>query len=353
MKHLIYKITLLGVLIALSTNVSAQEENKEFEPVCIAFYNLENLFDTLDAEGVSDGDFTPTGGNAYTSERYQKKLENLSYVISKIGTETTPDGPAILGVCELETEQVLLDLCAMPAIKDRGYKVVHYDSPYYRGMDVALLYNPKYFTVESSQSFELNDPDNPDFTTRAQLLVTGDLMGERMHFMVNHWPSKSGGEKRSRPKRIMAAKLGVSIIDSIRAAEPDAKIIYMGDLNDDPTSESVRKHMRANGKTMDIDNDELYNPMWDLHKKGIGSHAWRDTWSLIDQMLISKGLVTTNKEFDDFRFYKAMVFNKKFLTGSEGSFKGYPFRTYVGSSWQGGYSDHFPVYLYLIREVKN
>ena len=336
-------------------NVSAQEldNSKSYELLCVGFYNLENLFDTIvdpDTNKILQEDFTPNGPKQFTAERYQQKLENLAKVIADMGGKSAPDGPAVLGVCEIENREVLEDLVKMPAIKDRDYKIVHYHSPDRRGIDVGFLYQEKYFTLDTSYSYELADPENPNFKTRDQLLVEGTIGGEKFHFMVAHWPSIRGCQKRSAPKRAMAAALGKQVMDSIREVNPDAKIIYMGDLNDDPMSPSMKKTMGTVGKISKVVDGDLYNPMEPLFKKGIGTLAWRDNWNLFDQMVVTSPLVETGSDFKEYKFYKAKVHNAAYLKNQSGSWKGYPKRSYVGTTWQGGYSDHFPVYLYLLRE---
>lgn len=347
--------TTLFLLFCQYYTVSAQKlnEDKSYEVLCVGFYNLENLFDTIidpDTNKILQDDFTPHGPKKFTAERYQQKLENLAKVIADMGTKTTPDGPAVLGVCEIENRQVLEDLVAMPAIEDRNYKIVHYDSPDRRGIDVALLYQEKYFQYDTSFTFAVKDPENDNWYTRDQLLVSGSVNGEKFHFMVAHWPSRRGGQKRSAPKRALAACVGKSIMDSLMAHEPESKFIYMGDLNDDPVSPSLKKTLGTIGKIDKIQSGDFYNPMEELYKKEGGTLAWRDNWNLFDQMITSSNLVESGDDFSSFKLYKTYIHNANYLKNQEGSFKGYPKRTYVGTTWQGGYSDHFPVYLYLLKE---
>jgi len=325
-------------------------EKKEFLTVCIGFYNVENLFDTINSPGINDVEFTPEGPNRWNSARYFEKLENLSEVIEKMGQELTPDGPAVLGVSEVENRAVLVDLARRERIKDRNYQVVHHTGPDRRGIDVAFLYQPKYFTYISSKPYRTVVPGRDDFRTRDQLLVTGELLGERMHFIVAHWPSRSGGEKASRPLRIAAADIARGIIDSIQAAEPGAKVFFMGDLNDDPTDRSVRRHLRASSNPDRLRENELFNPFFDLYRKGIGSLAYRDSWNLFDQILLTPALV--GGDYQQFRFFRAEVFNRPFMRQPSGRFQGYPFRSYGGGVYLGGYSDHFPTYVFLIREKR-
>ncbi len=351
-------LTIIG--ISFITSSIAQkltlDPQKSYEIAGIGFYNLENLFDTIvdpDTNKILQEDFTPFGKKDFNSERYAKKLSNMAKVISKIGVETMPDGLALIGVSEIENRRVLEDLAAVKSIKSRNYQVVHHESPDARGIDVGLLYNPKYFKVLNSKAYPLNTyGDGETFRTRDQLLVTGELNGERMHVIVAHWPSRRGGQKRSAPRRIAAGELGRKIIDSIQAAEPNAKVVYMGDLNDDPTNKSVKKAMKTVEKIEYMNDNKLYNPMETFYKNGIGTLAWRDTWNLFDQLILTPGFVTKNNNFDSYRFFRAVVYNKEYLKNDTGSYKGYPHRTYVGPNFMNGYSDHFPVYMLIVKEMK-
>ncbi len=343
------RITLLLTLALFFSSVSsAQDKEPIYEIASVGFYNLENLFDTLDTPDKRDGDFTPEGKNVWNSEKYSHKLDHLGIVLSDIGTKLHPEGLAMIGVSEVENEAVLNDLVTHESIRERDYKVVFHDGPDRRGIDVGLLYNPDFFVLEDWKSHTLSTEDT-SFRTRDQLLVTGKLLGERVHVIVAHWPSRSGGQKRSEPKRIAAAKLGRFIVDSIMDSEPAANIIYLGDLNDDPVNKSLTRTMKATGDKAFVSKDRLYNPMLSLYNKGVGSLAWRDTWNLFDQILISPGLMKS--EDMHWQYHTARVYNKPYLTQKAGNFKGYPFRTFAGGAWTGGYSDHFPVYVVLKRKV--
>ncbi len=341
-----------AAFVFISNGINAQ---KEYEVACVGFYNQENLFDTIvdpDTNKILQEDFTPLGPKSWDSKKYKEKLENMSYAISKMGLESTPDGMAILGVAEIENRLVLEDLVAQEAIKDRDYQIVHYESPDRRGIDVALLYQPKYFKLESSKTFTLKMEGNDHFYTRDQLLVTGELLGERMHFIVCHWPSRRGGEKRSSPKRIAAAELCMQIMDSIRTAEPDAKIIMMGDLNDDPVSKSIKKVMKPKASPAEVSSSDLFNPTADLYKSGNGTLGYNDAWNLFDQMILTGSFIDLDKSFDDMGYYAFRIFNEAFLIQQEGQYKGYPHRTYSYGQYIAGYSDHFPVYVTLLRAKK-
>ncbi len=318
----------------------------------IAFYNLENLFDTIDTPGVLDTEFTPAGSKKWTGDKYWEKLNNMAEVISGIGKRKGLPGPAILGVSEIENIGVLEDLVKTDALKELNFQIVHYDSPDRRGVDVALLYQPRYFTVTHTSSVPLIlYGDNGDrIYTRDQLVVSGIFDDEKMHFIVNHWPSRRGGESRSRPLRNAAAKLSRSIVDSIITINTNAKVVVMGDLNDDPMNESVRLHLQTVGEKKKLNEGDMYNPMYKLYKKGIGSLAYRDNWNLFDQIIITQPFLGDN--YSDYKFRVAHIYNDKTLVNKSGKYKGYPHRTYVGDTYKAGYSDHFPVYILILKEVK-
>jgi hypothetical protein len=347
MKRIFKTIALLFVIGVSSFSNKSIAQN--YELVAIGYYNLENLFDTIDSEGVAEGDFLPNGAKGWNSERYYYKLGQMSRVISEIATDKTPDGLAVFGISEIENRMVVEDLVKTDKLKDRNYQIVHYNSPDRRGIDVALVYNPKYFEVTNSVSARLFTADS-SFKTRDQLVVSGLLRGEEVHFIVNHWPSRSGGEKRSRPKRNAAAQLSRSLADSILTINPKAKIMIVGDLNDDPTNHSVAKYLKATDDKSKFADGYFYNPYLTLYKKGIGSLAYRDSWNLFDQIILTPALV--NDEKDDWSYYKANIFKKPYMINQEGQYKGYPKRSFVGNKFQGGYSDHLPVYVYLVRKVK-
>lgn len=343
------KIFLFGISVLFILSSGWTQNEKSFNVACIAFYNVENLFDTINSPGINDVEYTPEAAKQWNTERYFNKIDRLAEVISKIGVELTGSSPAIVGLCEVENAEVLKDLVADYQISDYNYQIVHIPGPDRRGVDCALIYRPEFFTVQRAVSYRLKT-EIPDFITRDQLVVTGLFQGEEMTFIVLHYPSRRGGEKASRPRRAEAADLTRHIVDSILNQNADAKIIVMGDLNDDPTDPSVLKHLNSTGKKANVKEKVLFNPMFDLHKQGIGSLAYRDQWNLFDQILLSASFLHESK--DSYRFYKAFIFNKPFLGQQEGRFKNYPFRTYVGDTFIGGYSDHFPAYIFLIRDAK-
>lgn len=329
-----------------------QAQEKEYKISCIGFYNLENFFDTIDSPDTNDAEFTPQGAKKWNTEKYYKKLHNMADVISKIGDEYVKGGPFVIGLAEVENQGVLEDLIKMPELASSHYKIVHYESPDHRGIDVALLYRPEYFTVTSSYPVKFTVPDDQNpyggkFASRDVLVVHGKLNGDEIHFLVNHWPSKLGGEKISSPLRCANADLDRKIADSILVKNENAKIIMMGDLNDDPVAKSLTKHMRAKGSVDNLGKGDFFNPMYEKYKKGYGTTAYRDAWGLFDQIIVSQGLLGDDRS--TYKFWKAMIFNREFITTKSGQYEGYPFRTFDYDSFQNGYSDHFPSYIFLIK----
>ncbi len=343
----------LAFLVFFSFSLRSHQtiaQGKQYKVVTVAFYNLENLFDTLDTPDKNDIEFTPEGGYKWDAKKYKSKQENMSYVISQIGADITKTAPAIIGVSEIENRAVLEDLVKMPAIQKYNYNIVHYESPDKRGIDVALLYQPSLFKVTNTKSATLKVDGMDNFYTRDQLVVSGELDGEKIHVIVNHWPSRSGGEKRSKPLRNAAADLTRSLTDSIMNIDENAKIIIMGDLNDDPNNESLLKHLKAKKSIKSTEEGDLYNAVYPLFQQGVGSLAYRDKWNLFDQIIVSYPLLGDDKS--TFKLYKTLIFNKDFLKQETGRYRGYPLRTHAGGVYKNGYSDHFPVYIYLIKEAK-
>jgi len=339
------------ILLLYIPLISFSQESNTYKIRTVAFYNVENLFDIENDSLTFDDDRTPEGKDHWTKERFAKKVARISQVLSEIGNEVTATSPDVIGLCEIENRQVIEALVAHPNLRDRGYEIIHYDSPDERGIDVALLYKKSAFIANSFKSHRLLLYKKEGFRdfTRDQLVVGGILDNEQFHFIINHWPSRSGGEARSKPNRLAAAKLNKRIIDSLQKLDIQTKIISMGDFNDDPVDESLKLVLRTKGKIKDLDSLSLFNPMVKLYKKGVGSLAYRDKWNLFDQLYFTSNLV--NDKLATFGFWKADVFNPTYLLDPNGKYKGYPLRTYAGGAYIGGYSDHFPVYMYLIKKI--
>ncbi|TCZ70565.1 endonuclease/exonuclease/phosphatase family protein [Flaviaesturariibacter aridisoli] len=333
------------------TSEAASGGKQTYKVAVIAFYNLENFYDTTDNPIVDDQEFLPSGARNYNTKIYMDKVGKLATVLSEIGTEVSPDGPAIIGVAEIENDTVLHDLVNHPKLKARGYQIVHYDSKDLRGVDVALLYNPKYFTPEASAPLQVNLPvgakEGRRFT-RDVLWVKGKLDGEPINLYVNHWPSRVGGEERSAPGRAAAARVSKQHSDSLLKIDPNTKFVIMGDLNDDPISPSVAKVLGAKGDAKDVQPGGIFNPWVHMYNNGIGTLAYQDAWSLFDQIMISQAWLPRQQE--GYFFFQQKIFNKEYLTENQGRYRGYPMRTWDGMSYRGGYSDHFPTYLIFLRK---
>ncbi|HBG40592.1 MAG TPA: endonuclease [Porphyromonadaceae bacterium] len=335
---------LILVFLFLGVAIFAQEKN--YAVYSLAFYNIENLFDTEnDPANPGDDEFLPGSAYNWTQEKYEKKLDNVARVISRLAREYCPMGPAAIGVGEVENRRVLEDLVKRPAIADMNLQIIHQNSPDRRGIDVALLYNPQIFKVTNYTVHPFRWTDTT-YVTRDQLLVSGLLAGEPVHISVNHWPSRYGG--KSSELREAAAAVAKAAFDSLRVENPDAKIVLMGDLNDDPGDKSVRVVLNAKKQVREVASGGYYNTTWRLYDKGIGSLAYQGKWSLFDQIIISQSLL--GEDYSSFRFWKTEVFNRDFLIQKEGKNKGYPLRTFSNNTFINGYSDHLPVILYLIRQ---
>ncbi|WP_026978547.1 endonuclease [Flavobacterium tegetincola] len=364
------KSIFLSLFLAFAmSQVHAQD--KKFKIHTVAFYNVENLFDTINQANY-DEEYLPQNG--WTSKKYKQKLNNLARVIVGIGTnDQQKESPTILGVCEVENKGVLEDLVKNPQIASKDYGIVHFDSPDKRGIDVGFLYQKKHFKPTSyinvplyvyqneadtskkeEKDAEESDKPNVNFDatskriyTRDQLLVTGLLDGEEMHFIVNHWPSRSGGEKRSSPYREAAGRLNRKIMDSLFKINPNAKIITMGDLNDGTYNKSVKEGIGAKLKKSEVKKSGIYNPFEQMAKDGNATLFYRDSGDIFDQIMLSEPFL--RNDFSSFQYWKAGIYNKQFLIQISGQYKGYPLRN---SPSEPGFSDHFPVYIYLLKEIK-
>ena len=347
------KTLLLLIVFTSFFNVNAQDK-KRFKIHTVAFYNLENLFDTINDPLKYDEASPIMELKANRSEIYKKKIKNMARVISNIGTDMVNNSPAVIGVCEIENRKVLEDLVNDPLLLSKDYGIVHFEGPDRRSIDVALLYQKALFQPVESSSHELliyDDLTRKRVFTRDQLLVSGKLDGDLIYIIVNHWPSRSGGEARSRSKRVGAAKLNKRIIDSLQSINPYAKILTMGDLNDDPTNESVKKVLKAKKDKKKVPLKGIYNPFEKMFaEKGYGTTAYRDAWSLFDQIMVTKPLIET--DYTAYRFWKACIYNKSYLSNKRGRWEGYPFRSFANGGFTNGFSDHFPVYVYLIKEAE-
>ena len=304
----------------------------------IAFYNLDNLFDIFDDPDTLDDDFTPVGKKKWTLRRYKNKVQKMGEVLAQIGLDYATLPPAFIGLAELENESVLIDLVESKKLRPFNYDYVHYDSPDERGIDVGFIYQKEQFELLDSKIYPLMlfEEDGRRDYTRDMLMVKGNLQGELVHIIINHWPSRRSGTETSEPKRIAAATRVHEIISEIEAETPDAKVIIMGDFNDGPKNISVKKHLVTS---------DFFNPMEQLKSKGNGTLVYNEEWLLFDQIIFSRNFFESASNKLTFKY--ADVYDAKFIKTWHGKRKNNPHRTYIGRWHQGGYSDHFPVYAYF------
>lgn len=340
------KIFLLCALLTIIVFEGAAQK-KCF--ACIGFYNTENLYDTIKQPNVDDSEFTPQGPTKWNSERYNLKIKHISDVISRLGFDVVADAPLAVGLAEVENRGVIEDLINSAGLKPFNYGIAHVDSPDKRGIDVALIYRKDLFKVTAVHAARLRIDTLPGFLTRDQLVVSGIFDGKPLHFIVNHWPSRVGGEEKSAPLRVAAARLCRSLGDSLMKLDPKAKIVIMGDLNDDPINESVIKYLHIKTTLHATHRGDLFNPMYKLFKDGKGTLEYKGKWNLFDQFIVSNGLIKGGKHA--YHFVNAYIYKEQYLLEQIGTYKGTPWRTYAGTKYLGGYSDHLPSYILIEKTI--
>lgn len=301
-------------------------------------------------------EFTPKSAKNYNTKIYKTKLANEAKVISEMGAKYSGTAPAIVGLLEVENRQVVQDLIKEPALAKYDYGLVHYNSYDYRGIDVAFIYQKRRFTPSNSLKKEVvifNEEGKREYT-RDILVLTGMLDNEKVAFFLNHWPSRRGGEAISLPKRNAAAAVLKQQMDSVRALDPNTKLFAMGDFNDDPVSSSFKNVLKAVGNPKELSEKTPYlNLMYPLYKNGVASLAYQDAPNLFDQIIVSGNMYNPNNEAKkEYSVYKAEIYAPAYLITKEGSYKGYPFRSWAGDKFTGGYSDHFPAFVVLQRAAE-
>jgi len=336
-------------LMAIAGYVQVLKAQERSYPVnAIAFYNFENFFNPADNPDKDDDDFTPQGPYRYTDVIFHKKAHSLATVLQQLGGDICPGGPAIIGCAEVEDETALKVLLEQPELKDRRYRYLLFDGPDRRGINVALLYRPDQFRVLQAKPLPVNLKYAGGGITRDILMVKGILSGDTIYVLVNHWPSRAGGESASAPKRAAAAEVCRQATEQVLSEHPAAKLLIMGDLNDDPVSPSVAQVLGAGGKT-GKKQGILYNPWLSYYKKGIGTLCHDDHWNLFDQIILSEGWLQAGN--GHWQYFRSEIFDRDFLKTSFGKYKGYPHRSFNGTHWINGYSDHFPTLIYIVKDA--
>ncbi len=337
------KFLIVVFLIMVCISSHGKKYNKK-KCLTIAFYNVENLFDLEDEPGKHDEEFTPQGEKNWTQERFTKKLEDISKVLSSINQNELPE---VIGLCEVENKYVLNALVKTKALAGSNYGIVHYESPDFRGIDCALLYRPGEFKVIKSQPVKIRFQDDPNYVTRDILYVKGKTKNrQEFHIFVNHWPSRIGGIPKTEPKRMHVASILKAKVDSIFAEDAWANIVVMGDMNDEPGNKSIRETL---GASFEIGKDSgLFNTMAQEKKEGRGTYNFRGNWNMLDNIIISSNLLFAEKGFVC-KQQKGIVFREGWMEYKNEKGEIYPSRTYGGPNYYGGVSDHFPVYIQLTR----
>ena len=340
------KKTVLMLCMALFAVATLSAQDK---PYSVVFYNLENLFDIYDDPETHDDEFTPQGVKQWNETRYQKKLTNMERVLFDIAAQQK-EYPIVIGVSEIENRSVLEDLISQPKLKGANYRICHYDSPDARGVDVAFLYRPDVFKIQGSDNIKLHVEGLPNFRTRDLVVMWGTIEGEPFYFLVSHWPSRLGGKEASQFKRDACAKQIREIKDSLLRENPATKVIVMGDFNDDATDASIVEVMGAKRNVKELEKGDFFNPYNEMLRAGLGTLAYQDEWNLFDNICVTENLVNaqkgTLKILKGKKFY-GNIFTRPYMLQLEGQYKNYPLRTFVSNNFQDGYSDHFPVYIYI------
>jgi predicted extracellular nuclease len=327
---------LLAALCFLFSKSEAQKITDK--KLCIAFYNCENFFDTINDPQVKDEEFLPDAKTEWNTKRYDTKKKHIAQVISSMNNN---NGADLIGLSEVENKAVLEDLIKEKTLKKSNYGIVHYNSADERGIDVALLYKKKIMKVIGSSSHRINFPFDATLKTRDFLVVKAELQnGKQIYFLVNHFPSRRSGTEESERKRIFVAETEKHVIDSIVKADNNASFIAMGDLNDEPMDKSVQTLKSADAK--------FNNPFEELKNKNEGSIYYKGEWSLFDQILVSKNLLDCKTSKACYEANSCTIYKPDFvLEQTAGKYFGAPFKTFAGTRYFGGYSDHMSVYILL------
>ncbi len=332
-------VWLLVALIGILGSCTSVKRTLKSEYTVVS-YNVENLFDTVDDPKIPDEEFLPASEKKWDNERYQKKLDDIAKVISEVNPKELPE---IVGLVEVENQTVLEDLIRTGILKDRGYAIIHEESPDYRGIDVALIYRKDAFTELMHETLPVTFPDDPEFKTRDILHVTGQIRNKTVHIFVNHWPSRIGGDDKTEPKRVLAATVLKNRVDQILAADPEARIIIMGDMNDEPANKSLKETL---GAASPDSGSKLVNLMMPDDVKGLGTYFYSGSWNMLDNLVVSEPVLNSRGMKVEGR--KGYIFNNDWMIFTNKNGDKTPNRSYVGNKYVAGVSDHFPVYFKMI-----
>lgn len=330
------------LFLSIATSFVCQSQNSEHYR--LVFWNVENLFDIWDDSTSLDDDFTPRGQYHWTSARYGEKQKHLAQAIISlgIGKDNKLQPPLIVGLAEVENDKVLRDLCQGTALRRFGYKFIHFDSPDRRGIDNALLYDKERFTPCFTQNICVSD-STKGFFTRDILLVEGVTdKGDTLIILVNHFPSKRNSGNAVH--RIEIAQRLRNTLDTLAAMHPAAAIVTMGDFNASPNEPEIKSNLLQ-------DSDCCFVNLM-AHKSSKGSYKYKGNWEFLDQIIVSRNLLTPNSRCPlALQSDSGQVFDSDFLLVDDNTYLGKKVkRTFLGPRYIGGYSDHLPVYVDLIRK---
>jgi len=332
---------LLQISVMSACWVHAQKQGKDY--IRLMFYNVENYFDTVNDPTTNDNDFTPEGSMRWTQTRYKEKRNNIFRVIANVGEW---DPPALVGLCEVENREVLDDLVKNTPLVKYPYRIIHKDSPDQRGIDVALLYRDDYLKCIGQQFIRVRFPTNRQRTRDILYATLCTLQGDTLHVFVNHWPSRTSGQKQSEPNRILAASFVRQKVDSIFSRNALAKIVVTGDFNDNPPDKSLISELLALNDTTPAKSSTLFNLSAYKMKESTGTIKYQGRWSVFDQIIVSGGLLRGSLRTDVNRCH---IFRADYLFEPDTRYQGIkPFRTYIGLKYNHGFSDHLPVYVDII-----
>lgn len=304
----------------------------------MGFYNVENLFDTIDDPRKNDNAFLPDSKKAWNTYRYFEKIDRLAEVIERMNEW---GNLIFIGFCEVENHAVLQDLSWSSRISKSKYSIIHRSSPDSRGIDVAAFYDARRFELLDTLFIRVSDHDDENFKTRDIVYVKGVIEADTLNIFLNHWPSRYGGQERSEPKRIVAAEVLRHAVDSLKSLNPKSKILVMGDFNDYPFNKSIRNHLLAVHPDSLNQEQELINLAYPLSTEGLGTYFYKGEWGMLDQVMVSRALYPQTKGGE------MHIFNPDFITHERRDGEKVPSRSYLGNKYAGGYSDHFPIFIEL------
>ncbi len=338
-RYKVFIFLMVSLLFLLSFDIQKRCKKQ----LLVVSYNVENLFDTIDSPHSLDEEFTPMSRKNWNTEKYYKKLSDIANVIKNIDTSHFPD---LIALVEIENAEVLNDLLNTGAFKDKNYRYAHEETTDPRGIDVALVYNPQVFDYQGDKQILIYDTLGKPYHTREILLVKGLVGKDTLYVFINHWKSRYGGVEKTEFKRVLAAKTLRQEIDKILSYNPSANIICLGDFNDTPANKSLVQVLNASSDSVFSTADELYNLSAPLSKQGKGSLIYRDSWYMLDNIIVSRNMLDKKNKIRALSpaFVYSSKLNAKYNPKANDTI---PYKTYGGSTYFGGVSDHFPVYAYF------